>query len=236
MGPLHRSEQLPLNRERFALCATAIVKNEASYIEEWLAYHRAVGVSHFFIFDNNSSDNIDSVLAPWSNHGIVTLLKWPLFGRQIDAYDFALRHFGHVTDWMAFIDIDEFVVPKRHQTVSAFLETLVDADQLLIPWRNFGYSGHKERPSGLVIESYTSVQDIPPGGFTVINCKAIVRPAAVIRFACNHGITATQRTVNEQGERIAENHQVSAPTFEHIQVNHYYTKFYAEMQAKVLRG
>ena len=230
------SEQPSSKRERFALCATAIVKNEASYIEEWLAYHRAVGVGHFFVFDNNSSDAIDAVLAPWINHGVVILLKWPLFGGQIDAYNFALRHFGHVTEWMAFIDIDEFIVPKRHQTIPAFLGTLPDADQLLIPWRNFHYSGHEERPAGFVMEAYTRAQDIPAGGFTAIGSKAVVRPAAVVRFVCHYGVTEAQKTVNERGELIAEMHQVDAPTFDQIQLNHYYTKSYAEMQAKVLRG
>jgi len=38
----------------FALCA--ILKNEADYIEEWLAFHILQGVSRVILYDNNSSD------------------------------------------------------------------------------------------------------------------------------------------------------------------------------------
>ncbi len=34
----------------------AIVKNEAPYLREWVAYHKAVGVDAFIIGDNDSTD------------------------------------------------------------------------------------------------------------------------------------------------------------------------------------
>ncbi|GMO23401.1 MAG: hypothetical protein Ta2B_02600 [Termitinemataceae bacterium] len=40
------------------LSIVAIVKNEASYIKEWIEYHRLVGVDRFYIYDDNSTDNL----------------------------------------------------------------------------------------------------------------------------------------------------------------------------------
>lgn len=38
------------------LAVVAMVKNEGSYLREWLAFHRLVGVQHVFLYDNGSSD------------------------------------------------------------------------------------------------------------------------------------------------------------------------------------
>ena len=39
------------------LSLTLIVKNEAFYIKEWIEFHRMIGVTHFYIYDNESSDD-----------------------------------------------------------------------------------------------------------------------------------------------------------------------------------
>ena len=221
---------------KFNVCVTAIIKNEAVYIEEWLCYHRALGVDHFFIFDNNSEDKIDDVLQPYINHGIVTLIRWPMLGGQIDAYNYSMHFFGRATEWMAYIDLDEFIALKDTASLPEFLSALTAADQLLIPWRSFGFSGHRKRPPGLVIENYTIAQDIPPEGFPRVNAKAIVRTSAAKRVTAHFAFTTSQATVDGLNKRVAEDFYLKNPNFDRIQVNHYYTKSYEEFEAKLARG
>lgn len=83
-------------------------------------FHLAVGVDHFFIFDNGSEDDVAAVLTPYIAHGLVTLLHWPLPGGQIDAYTRALRFCGNATERMAFIDADEFIV-RSHAMATTLL-------------------------------------------------------------------------------------------------------------------
>ena len=65
----------------YYLCATAIVKREARYMREWLAFHQLVGVEHFYIYDNESGNDeeplLTDVLAPHLQQGTVTLYTWP---------------------------------------------------------------------------------------------------------------------------------------------------------------
>ena len=55
------------------------------------------------------------------NHGLLTLVHWPLPGGQLDAYSHALRFFGPSVDWLAFIDVDEFIVPLVDDDIPTFL-------------------------------------------------------------------------------------------------------------------
>lgn len=50
--------------EREGIALVLIAKNEAPYIKEWLDFHLKQGVSHFIIYDNESTDNFQEVLQP----------------------------------------------------------------------------------------------------------------------------------------------------------------------------
>ena len=45
----------------YDLAVVAIMKNEAPYVKEWLDYHLLAGVDHFFIYDNETPDNLKEV-------------------------------------------------------------------------------------------------------------------------------------------------------------------------------
>lgn len=47
---------------KYTTSICAIVRNEARYILEWIAYHKAVGIDHFYIYDNQSTDETTDIL------------------------------------------------------------------------------------------------------------------------------------------------------------------------------
>ncbi len=53
-----------MERGRFDVCVMAILKDEAPNMEEWLCHHMAIGVDHFFLYDNGSTDELHEVLRP----------------------------------------------------------------------------------------------------------------------------------------------------------------------------
>ena len=98
---------------REGLALVLIAKNEAPYIEEWINFHRRQGVSHFIIYDNESTDNFREVLKPFADSGLVTYSIINGRARQLDAYNKALHDYGHKFRYMGFIDADEFVFVRR---------------------------------------------------------------------------------------------------------------------------
>ena len=59
---------VPLDR-REGLAVAAIAKNEGPYIKEWIEFYIKQGVSHFLIYDNDSTDNMYDVLQPYVTGG-----------------------------------------------------------------------------------------------------------------------------------------------------------------------
>lgn len=236
MRPVTPTRHAAERNGQLILAAAAIVKNEAAYIEEWIAYHNVVGVEHFLIYDNGSTDGLHELLTPYINHGLVTLFVWPLAYGQASAYRHAAYFFGESTRWLAFIDIDEFIVPRCDPDLPTLLQR-VDPEQLVMPWRKFGFSGHHSRPPGLVMENYTMAQDLPDEGLAFIAAKAIVKPSALTGVAIHLHRTRSGKFVDAGGFEVETNtKQVMRPSYEVLQVNHYYTKSEQEFAVKLARG
>ena len=95
------------------LAVVAILKDEGHYLKEWLDYHLLAGVDHFYLYNNDSSDNYAEIIAPYVKAGVVTSTN--IHGKLAlsPAYHDALKRFKFFNRYMAFIDLDEFIYPKR---------------------------------------------------------------------------------------------------------------------------
>ncbi|MBB6306824.1 glycosyltransferase family 2 protein [Xanthobacter tagetidis] len=97
-----------------AICA--IFRDEAPYVLEWVAHHRALGIDHIFVFDNESRDGTSELLDRLSTLGFLTRIPFPddaTSAPQPRAYARMLEIWPAHVDFVAFIDADEFIYPDR---------------------------------------------------------------------------------------------------------------------------
>src|SRR5580765_3145604 len=214
------------------LSIVACFKNEAPYLREWIEFHRLVGVEQFYLYDNASSDDVDAVLMPYVEKGIVKLFWTDMEACQLACYYNALQAFQLRTRWMAFIDLDEFLFCPNGQDLREFLGEWEQFPALGAGWAIFGSSGHKQKPDGLTIENYTrcAARDFE----THRHIKSIVNPRQTLCSAFNphcffHYNTSNQ-AVDENG--VPTQGAFRGPhavwTVDKIRVNHYFTRSRAE--------
>lgn len=231
----------PVRPDDRGIAIAAIVRDEAAYIEEWLAWHLALGATHAIVHDNDSTDDLRRVLRPYLAHGLVTLVDLPGRGRQLDAMAQAVAFATGRFAWLALIDVDELIVPTRDADLAAMLGRLGDADQVLLPMRELGYGGHREPPGELSFMAYTTAHETIPryGDTDAVRMKAIVRPETVRAVRVHGCATRTRRTVDAAGRPVPERYRlpVGTPgTFDDGRINHYYTRSLAEFRRKQDRG
>ncbi len=158
--------------ERFPLVLVTNVKDEAAYLREWLEYHALVGVDHVYLYDQDGGEETRALLAPYEAAGLVTRHAWThLDGTRYDgptrcwqrnknhlAFAHCARTYRERFDWALKIDADEFLVPPGGaSSVRAWIAGL-DRRRVRgvrVPRFDFGANGHRRRPEGLVLESYT---------------------------------------------------------------------------------
>lgn len=157
---LNRASRDPKIRDavekKYKVSICAIFKDEDEFLKEWLEYHLLVGIDHFFMYNNNSTDRYRDILKPYMDAGLVTLVDWAAPHAQMAAYADAIEKFAGETKWMGFIDLDEFVVPTKGDKVYPVLQPFDwKAGAVVVYWKYFGSSGLEKRDSEkLVTEQF----------------------------------------------------------------------------------
>jgi hypothetical protein len=135
-----------------------IPRENILFIEEWLEYHKKLGIDEFYLYDNSGSrykdfignleidgrnkngwdvnkltknisnldiEDIESSLFKKYN---VTKIKWEpkdLNGEITYGQNLSINHFVNIvkSGFCAFIDIDEFIVFKKHSNIKEYLSS-----------------------------------------------------------------------------------------------------------------
>lgn len=212
-----------------AICA--IVKDEDLDIIEWILYHLAIGFEHFLIYDNNSAHPLKYQLKEFIDHDLVTVIDFPLTqAQQLSAYMNAIKNWGIHTQWLAFIDIDEFFVPMEKSDIRDILDEYVQYGGLGVNWNMFSSNGHISRPNGGIIENYTACLGLNGHIKSIIRPKVAVAPVSAHHFNYKAGFYC----VNEDCIPIKSFH--TYPLGEKIRLNHYYYKSQQDFYDKINRG
>lgn len=230
--------------KKYKVTLCAIFKNEGAYLKEWIEFHKIIGVEHFYLYNNNSNDDYKIVLKDYIDNGDITLIDWPGDQQQREVYQDCIKRFSKESNWIGFIDIDEFLIPVKHDNIYDFLSRFKHRGSVLIYWKMFGSSGLIDRNRNrLVTEDfyicwpkycnygkcfYNTAFDFTFGSKKVFDLPHVfwtkylgieIPPVNIFGNIC-------------LGDII---HKVNKQRFP-IQINHYVTKSYIEYQDKKARG
>jgi hypothetical protein len=99
----------PTKKFHISLCT--MFRDEAPYLLEWVAYHNLLGFDHFFLFDDNSTDNPLPLLSPLVKKGLVTVIPVDQTASNLQQWVFGKcsNWAARQTKWIANFDVDEFL-------------------------------------------------------------------------------------------------------------------------------
>lgn len=212
------------------LAACLCFKDSASYLAEWLAFYRAVGVDRFYLYDNDSVDDFASIVAPYVDRGLAVLTHWPGARQQSAIYQHCLDVRKNETRWIAFMDDDEFLWPVQDPDLKAAMQRYETYAGVAACWFLYGSSHYTMPPPGLVTENYTWRTRLPLRAHVkcVVSAQRVIAPLYVGHgFICKRGYYL----VDEHGHPITTA-ETSTPSGEFLRVNHYATKSLEELRQR----
>jgi len=217
------------------------MKNEAPYILEWVAYHRAIGVDNFIIYTNGCEDGTSELLDRLQQLGVLQHRNndnWKGNSPQQHALNQSLKEkVIKNAEWVIHIDVDEFInVQCGNGTLDDFLRLVPDATNVAMTWRMFGYNGVEKFTDDLVVEQFdTAAPKFCPKPHTVWGFKTMVKNiGAYEKLSCHRPNKLRQGKrdkvmwVNGSGQPMGEDvkekgwrSSLATVGYDHLQLNHY---------------
>jgi hypothetical protein len=224
---LPRSDEKP-----YKLVVCAVFQDESFFLREWLEFHRLMGVEHFYLYNNCSTDNYLEILTPYIQAGTVDLFEWSIETHnqheyltllQLPAYSHALSLAKNTAEWAAFIDLDEFLFPVHHRDLAELLASYRSYAALAVNWQVYGTSWLEELPQkGLITENLLLKADAQDDINRTV--KLIVQPEKVSAIDNPHYFSylAGEYAVDSNKEAIPLETEGKSIVIDVIRINHYW--------------
>ncbi len=218
-----------------------IAKLEQNYIEEFVRYHLALGFVRIYLFDNEDVPTYEELLRPYVDAGVLVVIHLPgndyyfAHGKDKRAYipvqNLALHIFTEriIPDpqitHVAHIDIDEFIVLKKHENICDFIKEYIkdDCAGIGMNWRFFGSSFNTDPITKPVVQRFTMCAKLGDK-----HIKTIFRKDRLLKFDGCHTIKTTSGHIKSTDGTIIEGPYNETAPIDVIQVNHYKCKTLAE--------
>ncbi|WP_299937780.1 glycosyltransferase family 2 protein [uncultured Pelagimonas sp.] len=240
-GPYTPIEPRKLPKNSSGNVIVGCMKNEAPYIVEWVAYHRAMGFDNILVYTNDCSDGTTEILDRLQEMGVVQHRNndnWSGNSPQQHALDNSLKEpVIKNADWIAHIDVDEFVnVRCGNGTLADFFERVPDATNVAMTWRLFGYNGVTHLKDKFVLEQFdTCAPKFCPKPHTVWGFKTMFKnTGAYAKISCHRpnkledGAEKKVKWVNGSGQDMTKDALMNGWRnskknigYDLIQLNHY---------------
>lgn len=137
------------------------MKNEGPFLLEWLAYHRVIGVTDFYVYTNDCNDGTDTFFDLLQEKGYLQHRQNPFREMGLKPQHAAMfaameEETVQTSDWLTHIDVDEFITIKTGDgTLKSLFEALPDMNMISMTWRLFGNGDREDFKDELTTEAYT---------------------------------------------------------------------------------
>lgn len=217
------------------------IKNENRYLREWVEFHRIQGVEHFYVVCNDGDPTTAmNVLLPYKEH--ITFKHFPekpAAYKQMDAYNWIIEESRDKSRWVAFIDLDEFLMPTSTQSMS-LVEILGDYESsvgLVVNWVNYGSSNLYFQPELQTEEFLYRAYDFR---FANKYFKSIVDPTKVVKAVNPHSFyyLNNEWAIDQFNQRVMPGlcYSINDLYFgKRLRVNHYRLRSWIDYLEKIER-
>lgn len=215
-----------------------LVRDEAPYLLEWIAWYRLLGADRLVFYDNASSDGGSVLLAGLDAAKVVEHVPWPDRpgqAPQFDAYADATARCK--TEWIGCLDVDEFLVLPRHAGLANFLAGLpASCAAVVANQRVIGSNGQTRFAPGLVTERFPLGSDeslwINTWVKTLARTRCIAGPGVHCPALCEGDV------LSAEGAPVVldDNQRASGVSHQTAYYNHYIIKSAEEFERKRARG
>lgn len=147
---------------RYEVCLLSMMKQFLNLLDDWVDYHRKLGVDQIYILDN---DALEDLSARYANRSDVEVVYWPFQRSQVQVFSMFMIGLRSRCEWLLVWDADEYIMigigDKKQDANTHILKRLLSKrrlegyDELRFKYLTMAPNGHIFMPKEAVPDAYT---------------------------------------------------------------------------------
>lgn len=204
-----------------------IIKDEVQYLDEWINYNlNKVGAEHIYIYEDLESESHKEITDKYKDKVTLFYIKDIMHDidceqKQITTFNYFLKKYKDKLDFVAFIDIDEFIDFDEDYSMEKLMNDFENYKGVYLYWKTYGANQqiYNDKTKG-VLERFTTLGDtlIDDTCFdlkTVLNTKKEGAQMKTHHEVCD-------------GVNTEFSYDLREKSYKKAWINHYFTKSWEE--------
>jgi hypothetical protein len=212
------------------------IKDEARYIPEFIEFHLLQGFDYFIFYDNKSTDNLNEIISPYIEEGLVEIRYYPddlQTSKNFWLMNYCINEQKGKSKWIHFHALDERLFCPDGTNLVDFLKDYESYGGLSVGWYFFNSNGHITRPEGLITDNYTNASYDND-----CHIRTIIQPEkSITTVGSPHNfIYYNNISVDENFNPVHTSFNPTNYSLNKILLHHYYTMSREEFDIKQNKG
>ena len=162
---------------------------------EFIELSRLLGADHFTFYEHETTREIDKVLRYYEQQGVATIMKWHIpvehhtiwYNGQLLAINDCLYRQQHRSQYLAFNDIDEFIVPHKHSNWSTMIQYMIngssETDLAGMLFQSAFFDPLLDTNNRILFDLES---DLRTKSFSKVRTKVFIRPDNIFELGIHH--------------------------------------------------
>lgn len=215
---------------KVAICT--IIKDEHQYLKEWINYHLSIGINEIFLYEDYNSKSHECITNNYKQVHLISFeqieneITYNVNNKQIKVYDYFMKKMKNKIDWIAFIDVDEFIMFENGYDLQKLLNEYKYNNGVFLFYKIYNANGIIDNPHSPLLTTYTKESNYinynQRGYF-----KSLINNKKNNTFISPHEISCGRTTNNMDNPKF--------PSFKKAWINHYFTRSWEEWCDRFLK-
>lgn len=155
---------LSSQRPRYEVCLLTMMKQFVNLLDDWVDYHRKLGVDQMYILDN---DAVEDLSERYANRSDVEVIYWPFQRSQVQAFSLFMVGLRSRCEWLLIWDADEYIMigigDKKQDANAQILKKMLwkrrveGYDEIRFGYITMSPNGHIFTPKEPVPDAYVTI-------------------------------------------------------------------------------
>lgn len=183
--------------KRHYLSVGTVFRNEEHCIVEFIEHCLYHGIDHIYMINDFSNENFRPLIQPYLDRGVVTLFENDIITtqlhRQCQIYNKFFLPILNETEWIAIIDLDEFLYSPSEIDIKNVIKKYDDYNNIKVEWVNFGSNNKITQPSSIV-EGFTMRSKMT--NLNHYSYKSIMKANDISNFGVHESYIKNVKSIN----------------------------------------